>query len=133
MNSYSTDKKAIRKFGAIAFTFFGLLSGVALWRQKELFSAFLGTLSSFGLSLLVFPEPLRPVYVRWMQLAHKVGGYISITILAFAYYLVITPSALIKRVFGGRPIPIKLDKKVQSTWITRSEPIQPRERYLKRF
>jgi hypothetical protein len=68
-----------------------------------------------------------------MKIARLVGRIITILILTLAYYLVITPSALIKRVFGGRPLPLKPDKGVSSYWVTRTEPAQPKERFLKRY
>ena len=58
---------------------------------------------------------------------------ITTLILALAYYLVITPAALIKMLFGGRPLPIKPDKKALSYWVDRTEPVQPKERFIKRY
>jgi hypothetical protein len=46
---------------------------------------------------------------------------------------VITPAALIKRIFGGRPLSTKPDKNVSSYWVTRKEAVQSKEQYLKRF
>jgi hypothetical protein len=57
----------------------------------------------------------------------------TVLILSLAYYLVITPSALIKRLSGGAPIPVKPDKEALSYWVDRSEPAQPKERFLKRY
>ena len=47
-------------------------------------------------------------------------------ILTLAYFLVITPSALIKLLFGGRPLPVKPDKKASSYWVDRTEGVQPK-------
>ena len=55
------------------------------------------------------------------------------SITAAVYYLVITPAALIKRLMGGRPLPLKPDKQTESYWVTRAEPSQPRERFIKRY
>jgi hypothetical protein len=57
----------------------------------------------------------------------------TIMMLTLAYYFIITPAALLKRVFGGRPLPLKPDKNISSYWVTRKEPAQPREQFLKRF
>jgi carbamoyltransferase len=53
--------------------------------------------------------------------------------LTALFYLVITPAALIKRIFGGRSLPLKPDKNVSTYWVTRPEPAQPKERFQKRF
>jgi hypothetical protein len=65
--------------------------------------------------------------------AHWIGTVFTGFILTLAYYLVITPSAWIKRVFGGRPLPLTPDKDAETYWVSRTEPAQPRERFLKRY
>jgi hypothetical protein len=54
-------------------------------------------------------------------------------ILVLIYYLVITPAALIKRVIGGKPLPLKPDPEASSYWVSKPEPAQPKERFLKRY
>ena len=68
-----------------------------------------------------------------MQIAHFIGKLITLIMLTMAYYLVITPFALMKKIFGGSPIPLKPDKTVSSYWVSRSELAQPKERFIKRF
>jgi len=133
MNSSLTDRKDIRRFGLIAFLFFGCLFGFAFWRQKIVITCFFGTLSFLGLGFLLFPRPLMPVYKGWVKVANFIGKMITAIILTLAYYLVITPSALVKRVFSGRPLPIRPDKNMDSYWVPRDEPSQPKERFIKRY
>lgn len=133
MSLNSTDTKAIRKFGLVALVFFGCLSALGLWKEKPLPFYLFGLLSAMGLGFLMIPNLLRPVYLGWMKIAHFLGRVVTTLILALAYYLVITPSALIKRIFGGVPLPVKPDKKSSSYWATRAEPAQPKERYIKRY
>ncbi len=133
MHSNSTDVKGIRKFGFIALVFFGCLFFIALWAERTVATYVFGALGLLGLGLLGLPERLRPVYGAWMKVAHLIGRVVNTLILTIAYYVVITPSALIKRVFGGAPIPTRPDKSASSYWITRTEPVQPKERFLKRF
>jgi hypothetical protein len=53
--------------------------------------------------------------------------------LTAVYWVVITPTALLKRLLGGRPLPLRPDRGALSYWIERSEPAQPRERFSKRY
>lgn len=129
----SIDKKEVRKFGAIAFLFFGGLCALGIWMEKLLPSCFFGALSFIGLGFILFPTGLRPVYSGWLKISHFVGKLITVVILTLAYYLVITPSALIKSLIGGRPISLKFDKKTPSHWVTRTEPAQSKARFLKRY
>jgi hypothetical protein len=129
----STDIKERRRFGIIAFVFFGTLFLLGLWTGKPVPIYLFGFLCLLGLGLICFPRTLNPVYLGWLKIAHFLGRVVTATILALAYYLIITPSAIIKRIFGGRPIQLKPDKDVPSYWVTRDEPVQPRERFVKRY
>ncbi len=133
MNSSSTNKKEIRKFGIIAFVFFGCLCALGLWRQKPFAIYLFGVLSLLGMGFILLPALLKPVYDAWLRIAHIIGRTVTIVMLTLAYYLVITPSALIKRIVGGRPLPTRPDRERASYWVPRPEPAQPKERFIKRF
>jgi len=133
VNSNSTDTRDIRKFGIVALIFFGCLCAIGVWVNKPLPIFLFGALSLLGLGFIAIPSLLRPVYLGWLRVAHFLGRVVTTLALALAYYLVITPSGLLKRVFGGRPIPVKPDKEGTSYWIDRNEPAQPKERFIKRF
>ncbi len=133
MGSNSTDKKEIRRFGLIAAPFFGSLCALGVWRARTLPIFLFGFLAFLGVCFLLFPGPFRPVHAAWLKVAHGVGRLLTAFVLTLAYYLVITPSAWLKRIFGGRPLPMKPDKKASSYWVTRSEPAQPQERFVKRY
>jgi hypothetical protein len=133
MNSNSTEKKQIRIFGLIAFIFFGILCGLGIWKEKFLPTYLFGFLSVLGLGFITMPVALRPVYNAWLRFAHFISRVITNLFLILIYYLVITPSGLIKRLFGGKPLPVKPDKNISSYWVARTEPAQPRERFFKRY
>ncbi len=133
MSSSSTERKEIRKFGLIALVFFGALFGLAFWRDKPIPMAIFGLLGFLGLLFLALPGPMQPVHAGWLKVAHAIGRTITTIILTLAYFLVMTPSAWLKRLFGGRPIPLKPDPDASTYWVTRDEPVQPKERFHKRF
>jgi hypothetical protein len=133
MTSSSTSVKQIRIFGLTAFLFFGCLSGLGILTQKPLPTYLFGLLSVLGIGFIVFPRQLEVVYDAWLKVAHGIGKTITFLALVLAYYAVITPAALLKRVFGGRPIPLKPDRNTSSYWVARSEPAQPKDRFLKRY
>lgn len=132
-SSNSTDRKEVRKFGLIALIFFGSLCALGIWKQKPVPIYLFGTLASLGLGFLLLPGPLRPVHAGWLRVAHFIGRAITVLVLSLAYYLVMTPAGLLKRIFGGRPLPTRPDPRVDSYWVDRTEPAQPRERFVKRF
>jgi len=128
-----TDKKEVRKFGLIVLLFFGALCGLAVWREKAIPACFFGTLTTLGALFVLLPGPSRPLHAGWLRVAHLIGRGITVLALSLAYFLVITPSAFLKRIFGGRPLPLKPDPGAATYWVDRKEPAQPRERFLKRF
>jgi len=133
MNLNSTEIKQIRKFGIVALIFFGGLCLLGFWNEKSFPFYFFGALSVFGLGFIIAPVFLRPIYAAWLIVAHFIGRVLTTLILTLVYYLVITPSGLIKRLFGGSPLPLKPDKQASSYWVERAEPSQPKERFLKRY
>lgn len=133
MNLSLIEVKDVRKFGIIAFPFFGCLACLGYLKHRVLLAPVLSVLSVTGLGFIVMPSRLLPVYRLWVKTALLIGRIVTAIILALAYYLIITPSALMKRCFGGRPIPMKPDPDATSYWVPRSEPAQPKERFLKRY
>jgi len=133
MTSSSTNTKQIRTFGLIAFLFFGCLSGIGILTHKPLPTYLFGFLSVVGIGLIVLPRQLQVMYGGWLKTAHVIGRMITFLALVLMYYTIITPAALLKRVFGGRPIPLKPDRNSSSYWVSRSEPAQPKERFVKRY
>jgi hypothetical protein len=129
----STETKQIRIFGLVALIFFGSLCSLGIWLGKPVPTYLFGTLSALGIGFLLFPNQLRPVFKAWLKIAHFLGRVVTTLILALAYYFVITPSALIKRIFGGTPLPTKPDKNVATYWVTREVTAQSKEQFLKRF
>jgi hypothetical protein len=126
-------KLDIRKFGIVAFLFFGTLCAIAVLRDKEYIRYFFGTLSLLGLLFILLPNLMRPVYDGWLKITHFIGKTITAIMMSLAYFLIITPTALIKRILGRRPIKIKPDKNAPTYWVTRTEPAQPKERFIKRY
>jgi hypothetical protein len=132
-NLNSTETREIRKFGLIALVFFGCLCILGVLLKKALPTYLFGFLSVAGLGFIFFPSYLKPLYSVWLRIGHTLGRIMTTLMLTLAYYLVITPSALIKRLFGGTPLPIKPDRQVSSYWVARTEPAQAKERFLKRY
>jgi len=133
MNSNLTNPAEIRKFGVIGSIFFGTLFAVSVWRDRISAAYFFGLLAVLSIGFILLPVQLKPVYAVWLKIAHFIGSKVTIVILTVLFYFVITPAALIKRIFGGRPLPVKPDPNATTYWVTRLEPAQPKERFPKRY
>ncbi len=133
MNLSSTDPRDIRKFGLAALSFFGSLAAVAGWQGKFVLCAFFGSLALLGLLFILMPAGMTPAYLFWLRWGHIIGRGITLILLTLIYYLVITPYGVAMRLIGKRPLPHKPDRDQTSYWIQRSEPAQPRSRFIKRY
>ena len=133
MTLSSTERREIRKFGLIALIFFGALAGVGLWRVRMVATAVFGLLAFIGVLFILMPGPTAPLYRGWMKIAHRIGIFMTALVLTIAYYVVITPAGLMKRIFGGRPLPFRPDSSLTTYWVKRSEPAQPKARFGKRY
>ncbi len=126
-------KGETRKFGFIAFLFFGTLSLISVWREHERILWFFLCLSILGLLLLLFPKKLQGIHKGWMAIGKGIGTAVTTFLMGLAYFIVITPASFIKRLFGGRPLAMRIDRKCQTYWVDRPEPAQPKERFCKRY
>ena len=133
MGSSSTETRKIRRFGCVVLVLFGSLFALGVWRQRPVAGCLFGILGFLGVCFLLFPYRTRHVYTGWLKASHLVGRIVTALILILAYFLVITPSAWLKRLFGGRPLPVRPDRRASSYWVPRKEAAQPRERFPKRF
>jgi hypothetical protein len=133
MTSFSTDLRQIRRFGLAGIVVFGLLGGLGYWRAKAVPAGFFSFLTLLCIGFLILPARFAPIYGAWMKAAHRIGRFFTAFILSLTYFLVITPFALVMRIFGKTALPVRQDKKVSSYWVPRSEPVQPKERFFKRY
>jgi hypothetical protein len=133
MDTLSTDPRDIRKFGIVALVFFGSLCAIGIWKQKLILMCLFGFLAFLGTCFILFPSKTGPLYLGWMKFAHFMGRVVTGLMLTVAYILVITPAAWLKRLFGGRPLPVKPDTGASTYWVERQETAQPKERFLKRY
>lgn len=94
-----------RKFAFPVGGVFLLLAGIFWWRHHLLASQIAGTLG--GLLVVagtLIPGRLGPVYRAWMGLAGLISKFTTPIFMALVYFLVITPTALIRRTVGSSQI-----------------------------
>jgi hypothetical protein len=107
MNSNSTEftAKDGRRFAFPVGTAFLVLSGILFWREKE--TAFQVTAALGGLLYVagaIIPGLLGPVYRAWMGMALLISKVTTPIFMGVVYFVVLTPTGLIMRLLGRRPI-----------------------------
>jgi hypothetical protein len=98
-------RKQGRKFGFTVGLAFIALGLVLTWRHKPTAA---GVLFAIGgvlvLAALVIPAQLGPVERAWMGLAHLMSKVTTPIFMAIVYFVVLTPTGLLRRSMGGTPI-----------------------------
>jgi Saxitoxin biosynthesis operon protein SxtJ len=94
-----------RKFGLMVGGAFLALGALLAWRSH----VFAGTVAaSLGSALVVaglaVPTRLGPVYRSWMGLALAISKVTTPIVMGAIYFLVLTPSGLLARLLGHRPL-----------------------------
>lgn len=112
--------------------FLGLFS-VCVWLNKPFAPYIFGVLAILGAGIVIIPMRMTRVYSVWLLIARLIGRVITTIMLSLGFYLVITPAGMIKRLFGGRPLPIKPNRNAATYWVKRSELAQPKESFIKRY
>ena len=94
-----------RRFAFPVGTAFFVLMGILVWRDKETAAWVVGGLgAALWLGGTVAPAHLGPIYRGWMKMALAISKVTTPIFLGIVYYLILTPTGLVMRVLGKRPI-----------------------------
>ena len=84
----------------------------------------MGSWKSAGFILLAYiiaPQIRRPIYLIWSYALYPIGYLITLVLMGVVFYLVITPTGLLMRLFGRDPLSRKFHPEAESYWIRRRE------------
>lgn len=123
----------LRKFGITMAIVLILLGGVFLWREKSYYLYFFILAAVFIVPGLAVPVALKPVHTAWMTISIVLGWIMTRVILGVLFYLVITPTGWLARLFGEHFLDLKIDKGAKSYWIRRKELQSSKSDYEKQF
>jgi hypothetical protein len=117
------SKKALRKFGLTIGGIFLAIGLLLLWKSiwldaRIIFISIGGTLFLGG---LLFPMPLKYVYLIWMGFAFALGWIVSRFILIILFLFVMTQIGFIAKLFGKKFLDLKYKKRDESYWIPKEK------------
>jgi hypothetical protein len=112
-----------RSFGLLFASVFGLLSVYSANQNAELLTVYslLSIGAGFGFVAFAAPKLLSPFSKAWMRLGDLMGKLISPLVLGAIFYMLITPVALVTRLFGRDEMRLKRTK-INTYWIDRDPP-----------
>jgi hypothetical protein len=117
------DGKGLRNFGltfgAIVGGLFGLVFPLILGRSMPVWPWVIFTI--FSTWAVVAPESLRPVYVAWMRFGLLMSRITTPLIMGLVFFLVVTPSGLLRRWVAGDVLTRQWDHNTDSYRIKSKE------------
>ena len=114
-----------RSFGLLFFIVF-LILGLWPLKNSQSFNFFFITVAIIFLFLgLINSKLLSPLKKIWIKFGEILGSIIAPIIMAFVFFIFLTPISFIVRLFGKDLLGIKFNKSIESYWIKRKKKLGP--------
>lgn len=107
-----------KNFGLFFTSIFFLISIYYLLEKSLLFYIFTSLFSIFLIITIVKPSLLKPLNKLWMMLGYLMGMIMNPIVMGVIFFLLITPIAIITRIFKRDELLIKKNHR-RSMWNTR--------------
>lgn len=107
-----------RAFGLVFALFFGVLYAWQLWHGMSK-HWLLGCALFFVLSALIWPVLLHPLNRLWFKLGLLLHAVTTPLILGIIFFVIVSPTGILMRVIGKRPLHLSKDSGVSTYWVTR--------------
>lgn len=111
-----------RKFGLFFTAIFLIFGAYAYWKAAVLYLVLSGAIASlFFIVTVIAPKLLTPLNRLWFNIGLHLGRVVSPIILGLIFFMLITPVALITRIFGRDALRLRR-RQIDSYWIIRESP-----------
>ena len=117
----SKNAGELRKFGLIMAAALAVVAALLLWRHRVAWPYLAGAAGIFAILGLAAPGVLRPIEKAWMTLAGWMSVVATTVILTLAFFLIVTPLGLVRRLLRRDPLRLRFDRGLDSYW----EPVEP--------
>ena len=119
MNLKNIKISSNRDFGVVFFIFFMIISLFPLFKDENIriWAAVVAII--FLILGLLNSSALLPLNKIWFKFGILLGNFISPIIMGLVFFIVVTPTSLIMRVFGKDLLNLKKNNK-KSYWIEKS-------------
>lgn len=123
-----------RYFGLLFSGVFTLLSAYAGYKGEGAFRVYGWLIAAivFGLIAVATPNLLTPLSKGWMKLGELMGKVVSPMVLGAIFFVLVTPIALVMRLFGRDELRLK-KVNASSYWVDRAPPGPAGESFKNQF
>jgi hypothetical protein len=112
-----------RSFGFTFVVIFALIAAWQTWIGHMRVALAFAVMSAVVLLVsMLRPVLLHKLNVAWMKLAEILHRVVSPIVLGGMYFVVITPFAVVMRLFGRDALQRRLDPQARTYWIERNPP-----------
>ena len=108
-----------RSFGLVFFIFFLIIGFWPLINMQEIRTWSLIIAIPFLILGLINSKLLTPLNLLWSRLGIFLGSIIAPIVMAFVFFLVVTPTSLFMKILGKDILNKKYNKNEKSYWIKR--------------
>jgi hypothetical protein len=114
----SPSRSELRWFGALVLGVFAVLGALVGWRFDAPGAGriLLGMGLGFAALYQALPALRVPLWMAWMALFAPVGWLVSHALLAVIYFGLLTPMALVMRLFGRDRLALRAGRGAASSW-----------------
>jgi multisubunit Na+/H+ antiporter MnhG subunit len=132
MQKKRDELKDLRQFGMVLAAILIVFGSIHFLRHRIVPAGWFCGIGMIVLCLgLLAPGLLKNVYAVFLKLAHALGWFNTRAILIIIYFLLLTPIALIMKMFGKDPLNRKIYKGELSYWVKR-QTIKPAKDQLEK-
>ena len=111
-----------RSFGLIVATFFLIITFWPLIHAEPIRWWALGVAGVFAALALLWTAALAPLNKSWTKLGVLLYRIVSPVVMAFLFYVIVTPMGLLMRMLGKDTLRLRRDPDAASYWIHRTPP-----------
>ena len=122
-----------RSFGIVFGVVLSIIGLLPLLRSHTPFYWSLGIAAVFLAAAFYAPKILAPLNRLWFRFGLLLHTIISPLIMGMLFYLAVTPTGLILRLFGKDLLRLKFDLKAGSYWVKRDPPGPQRGSFENQF
>jgi hypothetical protein len=119
MNSKNIKISSNRNFGVVFFIFFMIISLFPLFKDGNVRVWAVVVAIIFLILGLLNSSVLSPLNKIWFKFGILLGNFISPIIMGLVFFIVVTPTSFIMKVFGKDLLNLKKNNK-KSYWIEKS-------------
>lgn len=131
--SGSVKAASNRLFGIVFAVFFTVIGLWPLMESGDVRTWSLGLAIALLLMAVIVPRALTPLNFLWTGFAKLMHRITSPVIMAFLFYIVVTPMGIAMRLAGKDPMRRERDEAADSYWIERQPPGPEPETLKKQF